>query len=96
MESHSLSKHFDEMRLIRGFSNRERAEQYENVCILTFQNILNIVKKNPRKVGFHQNVPKISKFEYDAWTSLNPKPFDFALLSNAGISRRKHWQTLDN
>jgi hypothetical protein len=92
--SHSLKKRFQEFRLIKGFSNREKAEQFENFAIQEFSPRLNIVKLKPRKAGFKKSLPSFNPWDQKAWTYSFAKTevFDFSTLNNKSIVRRRRWQ----
>lgn len=85
---HALRKKFDEFRLIKGFSSREKAEEFEKYSILALKPILNIACLNttyePKKIA-------LKDFQRFFKNGLEEE-YDFEILTNDGIRRRKNWQ----
>lgn len=88
VQSHAQRKVFDEIRLIKGFSNRDKAEEFEKFAIIDLQPPLNILKL---ETSF--NPSKISRKDYERFFNGTPaQEYDFSLLDNEGIRRRIAWQ----
>ena len=85
---HQTKKHFDEMRLIKGFSSRFIAEDFEKYSILTLNPPLNIVK-----LGTNYEPSQIAAKDFSLFLNCkNLQEFDFELLDNLQIKKRRSWE----
>ena len=85
--NHSKTKDFDEFRLIKGFSSRFKADEFEKFAIQELLPPLNILIE-----GTSYSPSKIARKDYERILgTVEPTEFDFSLLRNQGVKRREAW-----
>lgn len=84
---HSKTKNFDEIRLIKGFSSRDKADEWEKYSIMLYRPTLNVL------YAPYSNIPsKISAKDLNRFWNNEPVEFDITTLSNKSIKRRLSWE----
>lgn len=83
LSDHKDRKVFDEMRLIKGFSCRARAEEFEKYSILALDPTLNIMKLRTNYLP-----SGIAAKDFDRFLAEREYEFNFTRLTNPSIKKR--------